>query len=309
MSKKKRKADKREAFAHVSNSEFDWIVYTDGGCEYNPGGAGGIGAVIIDTETGEIQEISQGYMSTTNNRMEIRAALTALQMLPDNCNVMLYSDSQYLLNTISGVWQKKKNRDLWKQLEKELKRVGHVFCHWVRGHNGDPCNERCDELASQAMHGDLIWDQGFDSGEFDQDYVDVNRLKSEAGISNKKKPIPDIPEEINGVWIDATAEELSEKTGVHKSCAQLICSFYKKEKHGFADYKNLKTGGIDQLSRKPKDYLVGIFGEEVWNAAESVLGDDAIKAMRWHARGLVLSDALRKVQVDNEVAENCMLRY
>ena len=87
----------------------DYILYTDGGCSNNPGGVGGIGVVAIDTETGECIEESRGYASTTNNRMEIRAALVALQMVPDACSVLLHSDSQYLLNTIAGVWQKKKN--------------------------------------------------------------------------------------------------------------------------------------------------------------------------------------------------------
>lgn len=120
MAKKKR-SNTSTTSATTPQRICDYILYTDGGCSNNPGGVGGIGVVAIDTETGECIEESRGYASTTNNRMEIRAALVALQMVSDGCSVLLHSDSQYLLNTIAGVWQKKKNRDLWKMLDAELK--------------------------------------------------------------------------------------------------------------------------------------------------------------------------------------------
>lgn len=119
MAKKKR-SNTSTTSATTPQRICDYILYTDGGCSNNPGGVGGIGVVAIDTETGECIEESRGYASTTNNRMEIRAALVALQMVPDGCSVLLHSDSQYLLNTIAGVWQKKKNRDLWKMLDAEV---------------------------------------------------------------------------------------------------------------------------------------------------------------------------------------------
>lgn len=67
----------------------------------------------------------------------------------------------------------------------------------------------------------------------------------------------------------------------------------------------LKTGGIDSLSRKPKTFFIEMFGEEVWDLAEEIVGSNALSAMRWHARGLTLYDAFRKVFVDAEVAANC----
>ena len=112
-------------------TKWDRIVYTDGGCKRNPGGAGGLGVVIIDTETGEITERNQGYLSTTNNRMEVMAAIVALKQIPDGCNVFLHSDSQYLLNTISGKWKKQKYTDLWSQLEAEILRMGPIATRWV----------------------------------------------------------------------------------------------------------------------------------------------------------------------------------
>lgn len=272
-------------------TKWDRIVYTDGGCKRNPGGAGGLGVVIIDTETGEITERNQGYLSTTNNRMEVMAAIVALKQIPDGCNVFLHSDSQYLLNTISGKWKKQKNTDLWSQLDAEILRMGTIATRWVRGHNGDTYNEKCDELATQAMESrpTLIPDEG---------YVATSEETSQSFS---------IPNNLNGVWKeDTTAESLVKKEGIHLSCAQQICSFYKKTNHRFADYMKLKTGGMDVFSRKAQDYFIERFGEAVWNQAEELAGSGAITALRWHARGLLLSDSIRKAQVDAEVSANCI---
>ena len=92
----------------------DFIIYTDGGCAINPSGPGAYGSVIISTDTGEITELSQGYSSTTNNRMEIMAVIAALEFVKKG-SVSLHSDSQYVLNTISGKFRQKKNLDLWEK--------------------------------------------------------------------------------------------------------------------------------------------------------------------------------------------------
>lgn len=135
-------------------------IYTDGACSGNPG-PGGFGAILVygDRE----KEISGGDPSTTNNRMELLAAITALEMLKEPCHVTLTSDSRYLVDAVekgwalkwrSNGWKKgdKKpalNSDLWERLLYQLERHSVDFI-WVRGHVGHPYNERCDALAVSA---------------------------------------------------------------------------------------------------------------------------------------------------------------
>ena len=137
-------------------------IYTDGACLGNPG-PGGYGAVMINGA--KRKELSGGYRLTTNNRMEIMGCIAALEALKKPCQVALYSDSQYVVNAVSKGWakgwkakgwmrstgEKALNPDLWERLL-ELCRTHQVEFRWVRGHNGDPNNERCDELAVAASH-------------------------------------------------------------------------------------------------------------------------------------------------------------
>lgn len=150
-------------------------IYTDGSARGNPEGPGGYGVVIefVDSKGQEhIREYSAGYKKTTNNRMELMAAIVGLEALTKPCHVILYSDSQYLVkafneNWLDG-WIKKgwkrsknepvKNIDLWKRLLKAME-PHRVEYKWVRGHSGHPQNERCDLLATTAADGtDLLED-------------------------------------------------------------------------------------------------------------------------------------------------------
>ena len=152
-------------------------IYTDGAARGNPDGPGGYGCVLqyVDSRGGlHEKELSQGYVRTTNNRMELMAAIAGLEALKKSCEVDLYSDSQYLVNAfekhwIEG-WQKKgwkragnepvKNVDLWKRLLAAMKPHAVRYI-WVRGHAGHEMNERCDALATSAADGDdLIVDPG-----------------------------------------------------------------------------------------------------------------------------------------------------
>lgn len=153
-------------------------IYTDGASRGNPG-PGGYGAVLTYVQpNGEVarRELSAGYACTTNNRMELLAAIVALEALKAPCAVELFSDSQYLVNAFNehwiDSWQRKnwrnsqrqpvKNVDLWKRLLKAMK-PHHVVFRWVRGHAGHPMNERCDELATMAADShELLEDNGFD---------------------------------------------------------------------------------------------------------------------------------------------------
>ncbi len=148
-------------------------IFTDGACSGNPG-KGGYGAIL--KYNGNVKEISQGYLITTNNRMELLAAITALEMLKEPCKVDLYSDSKYLVDSVNlgwiekwraNAWKRKgsemaKNIDLLKRLLDQLKRHEVKFI-WVKGHDGHAENERCDHLATSAIKKDnLIEDLGYD---------------------------------------------------------------------------------------------------------------------------------------------------
>lgn len=141
-------------------------IYTDGAARGNPDGPGGYGTILEyrDTKgTLHTKELSQGYEKTTNNRMELMAAIAGLEALNRPCEVTLYSDSKYLVDAFNqnwiGNWIKKgwkrgknepvKNPDLWQRLLK-AKEPHQVTFVWVKGHDGHPQNERCDKLATEA---------------------------------------------------------------------------------------------------------------------------------------------------------------
>ena len=147
-------------------------IYTDGACTGNPG-PGGYCAIL---EYGEHRrELSGGFRRTTNNRMELMAAIKALEALKERCEVTLVSDSEYVVNGITKGWARGwrakswrrsgktvPNWELWRQLL-ELCEYHHVRFEWVRGHAGHVENERCDALAVAAAGGpDLPADSGYE---------------------------------------------------------------------------------------------------------------------------------------------------
>jgi ribonuclease HI len=141
-------------------SEHQVTIHTDGACSGNPG-PGGFGAIL---QWGDhTKELKGGEAHTTNNRMELMAAITALESLKRTCTVDLHTDSQYLRNGIMTWikgWKRNgwktadrkpvKNVDLWQRLDAAL--AHHTIrWHWVRGHSGHDLNERADELAREAI--------------------------------------------------------------------------------------------------------------------------------------------------------------
>lgn len=135
-------------------------AYTDGACSGNPG-PGGWGAVLY--YQGLEQDLSGGEPSTTNNRMEMSAAIGVLETLPHPAQIEIYTDSQYLRDGITlwmTNWKKNgwmtsdkkpvKNKDLWLRLD-ELVTIHQVVWHWVKGHSGHPQNEHADALARNAI--------------------------------------------------------------------------------------------------------------------------------------------------------------
>ncbi len=149
-------------------------IYTDGACIGNPG-PGGYGAVLLSGE--HRKELSGGFANTTNNRMEILAAIVGLESLKKPSAVTIYSDSRYLVDAIEKGWapkwqangwmRNKKERavnpDLWERLL-DLTKQHDVEFRWVRGHAGNKENERCDKLAVAAAKGrNLPVDSGYKS--------------------------------------------------------------------------------------------------------------------------------------------------
>ena len=118
-------------------------IYTDGACLGNPG-PGGWAAITLDN--GSKRALSGGDERTTNNRMEILAVVEGLAALPESVEVTVFSDSQYVVNTMTRNWKRNANRDLWAMLDAEVaKRT--VQWQWVKGHAGNPLNEEADKLA------------------------------------------------------------------------------------------------------------------------------------------------------------------
>ena len=135
-------------------------IFCDGACSGNPG-PGGFGAILRSGAT--VKELYGSARETTNNRMELTAAITALEALKRPCSVILTTDSQYLVKGMRewlAGWIKKGwinskkdpvlNRDLWERLD-ALSKVHKIDWRWVKGHDGHPENERCDELARMAI--------------------------------------------------------------------------------------------------------------------------------------------------------------
>lgn len=146
------------------------VIYTDGASIGNPG-PGGYGVIVV--QNGEQQEFSGGFRKTTNNRMEILAAIIGLEALKKPSQVTLYSDSKYLVDAVMKEWiygwrskqwkkGKVKNIDLWKRLLPLLEKHTVKF-RWVKGHAGHAENERCDKLANRAAKkSSLPPDKGYE---------------------------------------------------------------------------------------------------------------------------------------------------
>ena len=135
-------------------------THTDGACDGNPGPGGWAALLRYDTHA---RELTGGEPATTNNRMELQAAISALTALKESCHVTLFTDSEYLRQGIAewlphwkaNRWRTAdrkpvKNEDLWRQLQ-EVTARHHVTWRWLKGHVGHPDNERCDQLAGAEI--------------------------------------------------------------------------------------------------------------------------------------------------------------
>jgi ribonuclease HI len=148
-------------------------IFTDGGCEPNPG-PGGYGVILVHPK--KRAEASGGFRATTNNRMEIFAAIKGLEILKQPCQVTVYSDSQYLVKAMMEGWvakwkrrgwwrtnqERAENADLWQRLD-QLCEIHRVEFRWLKGHAGHAENERCDRLCLEALRQpNLPVDEGYE---------------------------------------------------------------------------------------------------------------------------------------------------
>ena len=144
-------------------SDFDYIIYTDGACSGNPG-SGGWAAIIFNKSSGQKSKKIGGEIETTNNRMELIAVIEALESIPKDSSLQIFTDSKYLINGIElwiKQWKKNnwmgsnkkkvKNKDLWTKLD-TLSSQFHITWNWVKGHSGNKYNEEVDRLAREQIN-------------------------------------------------------------------------------------------------------------------------------------------------------------
>ena len=144
-------------------SDFDYIIYTDGACSGNPG-SGGWAAIIFNKSSGQRSKKTGGEVKTTNNRMELMAIIQALESIPKERSLQIFTDSKYVINGIE-LWIKKwktnnwigsnkkkvKNKDLWVKLD-VLSSQFQITWKWVKGHSGNTYNEEVDRLAREQIN-------------------------------------------------------------------------------------------------------------------------------------------------------------
>lgn len=145
------------------------IIYTDGSAKGNPG-PGGYGAILETADHKYKKELYQGYLKTTNNRMELLAVIVALEALKRPSEVLVWSDSKYVVDSVVKGWvfgwekknfAKRTNADLWRRLL-VIYRKHNVSFKWIKGHAGHPGNERADQLAVKGAESkNLIVDEGY----------------------------------------------------------------------------------------------------------------------------------------------------
>ena len=286
----------------AKNATETFLVYTDGGCQPNPG-TGGIGIVVINKATGEVQEVSCGYAYTTNNRMEVIALITALNMLPKNAEATVYSDSLYAINCWQRNWSREKNADLWPKLDAAAKGK-HLTVRHVRGHAGDLYNERCDELATRGIASVApLRDDGYLATNTYRGYPSALQPKR----SEFQQPLPSLPNEFRSDDPDTSnAKTYAKQYQVLPGCAEGICTFYREGRRRFKDFAQLRVCGCDSYSAMDLTMLTektGISPDGI-EYLKAVLGNVFLSALRWRCRGLTWEDSIRKVQVDTEIQAN-----
>lgn len=201
-------------------------IYTDGASSGNPG-PGGYAAVIVDGQ--RKREISGGFRLTTNNRMELYAAIAGLEALEGSQPVRVYSDSQYLVESLNQgwvqIWKSKRwrktkkekvvNADLWQRLL-ELLEKRRVTFEWVEGHAGHPLNERANRLAQQALlRPDLPVDPGYEQSSSQDGEIQAGLFDL---IEDKSTSEPDDPNDLSSARISPSSRKVTSAGQACRKC-------------------------------------------------------------------------------------------
>lgn len=289
-SKKRKKVDLTKPT--MGNPEY--TVFTDGSCLpelYNTSiGKGGCAIIIINNreEGWPRSEYSYGYHLTTNNRMELMAVIKALEQLPENARIRIKSDSKYVIKGMRGLIELHENTDLW-DIYAQLSWGKRIDPVWVKGHDNDKNNERCDFLAKNAWKSQvLLHDDGYE-----------NERKSE--VLRAELILPERFYEKN---VQEKTEECSIKQNlVNPSCAKAIIHFWKSESPMEDEYSLLKVGDSDHWSTLYYEWFEENCEQEVLRVVEEQFSDlrSQETCLRWYMRGLSLYEAIQKTAYIYEV--------
>lgn len=273
----------------------DYVAYTDGACwkeKYGTSiGRGGYGTIIIKTGGEDFKgiEYSEGYILTTNNRMELLAVIVALRNVPEGSKVRIYSDSQYVIKIMRDKNDYHQNHDLWREYHNLLwERDLEVDPVWVKGHNGNTNNERCDKLAKRACHSEnLLHDEWYENQQ--KSYA----LQTEVEIPEKYKK-RNVEQE--------TRECLISNNHVNEQCADAILEFWSSENPMEDEFGKLKTFGKDYWSEYSYEWFEENCDREILDIIEEEFDDIATRAkcIKWYMRGLSLDEAIIKAAYDFE---------
>ena len=308
MAKKKKKKSKTIIINRLKDTQY--TLYTDGGCETNPGGKGGYGVVVIDDKSGETKMISGGFKCTTNNRMEIMAGIVAMEAIPVGASAVLYSDSQYFIYCFNGIWKRNKNIDLFERADR-VAAGKQIEFRWVSGHSGDTFNELCDSLATEARKREHLSEDRSYVAEMEKKAAERRKEDASKRLSafppSGSMSIPiEIPDDFTAGAPSVDSVKFAEQHKINVTCADAIIRICESgTERRFRDYMALKTGGMDYWSRKKLADLIAESedGEKAVENVRKYFSDDkdVTSVMRWHCRGLPLKDSIRKVYVDKEV--------
>ena len=287
----------------MSKNKPRFTLYTDGGCLVNPGGHGGYGVVLIDHVANTYAESSGAYRSTTNNRMEMMAVISGLSMLPHGSSVEIVSDSQYVVRTMNGEYRRGKNMDLWAEIDRQAAGKELSF-KWVKGHAKNKYNERCDALATAAMHGhEFACDNGYESAD---GYNAADSLFRDGAVHDGIRKDIEISPSVNGPEPSGGWRAIMLSRGITEGCAKDIAGFYESGSRNFSGYTSIRTHGLDRFSAMGLADLGEAVGKEKTDIVSGYLPDlkDRASCLRWHLRGMTLEDSIRKVMADAEIRQN-----
>lgn len=263
-----------------------YIIYADGECSC-PGGPGGAACIIIHDE--KIRKYNEGYISTNSIRMKLRAVILALTHVPVGEQAVVYSNSRSVPACAVQKEIRNKNSDLWDLID-SYSSNRKVYYWRMRGHT--EYSDMCADLCAEAMNHSGCKDTGYRP-----DISDDRPVSSDTYAMSVR-----IPQDSHRNLY--TSPEMYRKVyPVNLECAWSIQRFFRSPKK-FEDYRKLHTGGLDCWSKKEISSLDDY--DEIEKICQKLcIGKKpTASAVRWHARGLSIHDAIRKALVDIEVADN-----